>query len=62
MKVNGELGDFSLSPSSSWGLGLKALAGEGANGDLELSSVQIPTAFFIPWHPDTVFLPSPPPT
>ena len=47
MKANGELGDFSLSPSSSRRLGLKSLAGEGANQDLELSSVQIPVASFI---------------
>lgn len=63
MKANGELGDFSLSPSSFRGLGLKSLAGERANQDLELSSVQIPIAFFIlPASTDCLRPPSPPPT
>lgn len=62
-KAKGELGDFSLSPSSSWGLGLQPLAGEGAKRDLELSSVQIPVCLF--YSPGTHRLclpPSPPPT
>lgn len=62
MKANGELSDFSLSPSFSQGLGLKSLAGEVANQGLELSSVQIPVCLFYSPGIRSVFLPSPPPT
>lgn len=58
MKANGELGDFSLSPSSSRDWGLWSLAEDCANQDLELSSVQIPICLF--YSPGTHRLSLPP--
>lgn len=63
MKANGELGDFSLSPSSSQGLGAQAL---GRRGCKSRPGAQFSADSYLPflfsWHPQTVFLPSPPPT